>query len=187
MPTSIRCWKAATPDLVRGECVFGPLFTGLMTRDGRGRPCPARAPAGGVGGSTVRDCPHCTCHFRCRPPSARQARSGGGCSRWSCARMRWTWIRFSMRSIRRQGPPFPSDRPRSTALTWRHDMFSGRTPASQALADRLVAAGFAGMRVGSYAAGAGERDVNLVLWRWGDRLPTRVALIDKDDRLGLDR
>ena len=71
--------------------------------------------------------------------------------------------------------------------TWRHDMFSGQTPASQALADRLVAAGFSGMRVGSYAAGAGERDVNLVLWRWGDRLPTRVALIDEDDRLGLDR
>ena len=71
--------------------------------------------------------------------------------------------------------------------TWRHDMFSGRTPASQALAGRLVAAGFAGMRVGSYAAGAGESDVNLVLWRWGDRLPTRVALIDEDDRLGLDR
>ena len=71
--------------------------------------------------------------------------------------------------------------------TWRHDMFSGRTPPSQALADRLVAAGFAGMRVGSYAAGADESDVNLVLWRWGDRLPTRVVLIDEDDRLGLDR
>lgn len=71
--------------------------------------------------------------------------------------------------------------------TWRHEMFSGRTPASQALADRLVAAGFAGMRVGSYAAGAGERDINLVLWRWGDRLPTRVALIDEDNRLGLDQ
>ena len=71
--------------------------------------------------------------------------------------------------------------------TWRHDMFSGRTPASQALADRLVAAGFSGMRVDSYAAGADERDLNLVLWRWGDRPPTRVALIDEDDRLGLDR
>ena len=66
--------------------------------------------------------------------------------------------------------------------TWRHDMFSGRTPASQALAERLVAAGFAGMRVGSYAPGAGETDVNLVLWRWGDRLPTRVALIDEYDQ-----
>ena len=69
--------------------------------------------------------------------------------------------------------------------TWRHDMFSGRTPASQALADRLLAASFAGMRVGSYAAGADESDVNLVLWRWDNRLPARVALIDEDDRLGL--
>ena len=71
--------------------------------------------------------------------------------------------------------------------TWRGDMFSRRMPASQALADRLMAAGFAGMRVGSYALGASESDVNLVLWRWGDELPVRVALIDEDDRLGRNR
>ena len=70
---------------------------------------------------------------------------------------------------------------------WRNDMFSGRMPASQALADRLIAAGFAGMRVGSYALGASDRDVNLVLWRWGEELPSRVVLIDEEHRLGLDR
>ncbi len=67
---------------------------------------------------------------------------------------------------------------------WRHELFSGQMPASQALADRLMAAGFAGMRFGSYALGAGESDNNLVLWHWGNELPTRVALIDEDNRLG---
>ena len=59
---------------------------------------------------------------------------------------------------------------------WRLEAMSGRTPASHALADRLICSGFAGMRVRSYAAGAGAGDVNLVLWRWGDALPHRVAL-----------
>lgn len=66
---------------------------------------------------------------------------------------------------------------------WRLDVLSGRTPASHALADRLISSGFAGMRVRSYATGAGLGDVNLVLWRWGDTLPRRVALIDDEHRL----
>ncbi len=70
---------------------------------------------------------------------------------------------------------------------WRRELFSGRMPASQALADRLMAAGFAGMRFGSYALGAGGSDVNLVLWRWGKKLPSRIALIDEDNRLGHGR
>ncbi|MDE0334845.1 MAG: hypothetical protein OXI64_07795 [Defluviicoccus sp.] len=44
-------------------------------------------------------------------------------------------------------------------------MLAGRVPESQALADRLIAAGHAGMRVWSFAAGAGPDDLNLVLWR----------------------
>ena len=72
-------------------------------------------------------------------------------------------------------------------LTWRDDMFSGRMPASHALADRLISAGFAGMRVGSYALGASDRDVNLVLWRWGEELPSRIVSIDEGIRLGPDR
>ena len=66
---------------------------------------------------------------------------------------------------------------------WRLELLSGRTPASHVLADRLIAAGFAGMRVKSYARGAGDRDVNLVLWRWGTATPIRVTLIDEEDRL----
>ena len=66
---------------------------------------------------------------------------------------------------------------------WRLEMLSGAIPASQALADRLIAAGFVGMRVRSFAAGAGPDDVNLVLWRWSDRPPSCVVVIDDEGRL----
>ena len=55
--------------------------------------------------------------------------------------------------------------------TWESEMLAGATPASQALADRLIAAGYAGMRVRSFAAGASPDDVNLVLWRWSADRP----------------
>ena len=62
-------------------------------------------------------------------------------------------------------------------------MLAGVVPASQALADRLIAAGYAGMRVRSFAVGAGAGDVNLVVWRWSARRPHRVVLIDDEGRL----
>ena len=66
---------------------------------------------------------------------------------------------------------------------WRREMLDGAIPASQALADRLVAAGFVGMRVRSFAPGSGPDDLNLVLWRWSDRRPSRVVVIDDEGRL----
>ena len=66
---------------------------------------------------------------------------------------------------------------------WEAEMLAGGIPASQALADRLIAAGCTGMRVRSFAAGAGIDDVNLVMWKWGSERPTRVALIDDAGRL----
>ena len=62
-------------------------------------------------------------------------------------------------------------------------MHGGTVPASQALADRLIAAGYVGMKVRSFAPGSADNDLNLVLWRWGDRLPSRVVLIDDEGRL----
>ena len=50
-----------------------------------------------------------------------------------------------------------------------------------------IAAGYVGMRVPSFAPGAGADDVNLVLWRWSDRRPSRVALIDDEGRLPMAR
>ena len=67
--------------------------------------------------------------------------------------------------------------------TWEADMLAGGVPASQVLADRLIAAGFAGMRVQSFAAGAGPDDLNLVLWRWGGDRPARAVPIDDEGRL----
>ena len=66
---------------------------------------------------------------------------------------------------------------------WEAQMLAGALPAPQALADRLIAEGYAGMRVQSFADDADSEDVNLVLWRWGDALPARVELIDDEGRL----
>ena len=67
--------------------------------------------------------------------------------------------------------------------TWESEMLSGELPASQALADRLIAEGYSGMRVRSFAAGTGPDDLNLVMWRWSARRPARVVLIDDEGRL----
>ena len=67
--------------------------------------------------------------------------------------------------------------------TWEAEMHAGAIPASQALADRLIAAGHVAMRVRSYAAGASADDLNLVLWSWSADRPARVVLIDDEGRL----
>ena len=69
---------------------------------------------------------------------------------------------------------------------WEAEMLAGSVPASQALADRLIVAGYAGMRVQSFAAGTGVGDLNLVLWTWKDDRPVRVVLIDDESRLSRD-
>ena len=67
--------------------------------------------------------------------------------------------------------------------TWEAEALAGAVPASQALADRLIAAGYAGMRVRSFAPGASTTDLNLVMWKWGSDRPHRVVLIDDEGRL----
>lgn len=66
---------------------------------------------------------------------------------------------------------------------WEADMLAGVVPASQALADRLMVAGYAGMLVRSFAAGAGSDDRNLVVWKWGQDQLARIDLIDDEGRL----
>ena len=55
-------------------------------------------------------------------------------------------------------------------------MLAGGVPVPQKLADRLVAAGYAVMRVCSSTAGSGSAILNLVVWRWSARRPHRVIL-----------
>ncbi|WP_163071463.1 RES family NAD+ phosphorylase, partial [Acinetobacter baumannii] len=51
--------------------------------------------------------------------------------------------------------------------TWRDQMKAGGEARTQAFAGRLIAAGYNGLLVRSYAPGSTAEDLNLVLWRWG--------------------
>jgi len=66
---------------------------------------------------------------------------------------------------------------------WRDQMKANGEARTQAFARRLIADGFHAMLVRSFAPGADERDLNLVLWTWGDAAPSRLTLIDDENRL----
>lgn len=66
---------------------------------------------------------------------------------------------------------------------WRTAMLEGRTAPSQEFARALVADGYTGLLVHSFAKGTSRTNLNLVLWRWtGDGCTLEV--IDNEDRLG---
>ena len=67
--------------------------------------------------------------------------------------------------------------------TWRDQMRERGEARTQALARRLVAAGYRGLLVRSFAPGAGEGDLNLVLWMWGAAEGARLVLVDDENRL----
>lgn len=76
-----------------------------------------------------------------------------------------------------------SVRPGVLRCPWEWLSGTGQTVPSWELADRLRQEGVAGIIVPSYAPGAGMRDINLVLWKWGKRRPHRVVAIDDEARL----
>ncbi len=59
----------------------------------------------------------------------------------------------------------------------------GTNPPSWEAADRLIAAGHAGILVPSFAAGATVLDVNVVFWQWSTDPPHQVEVIDDTGRL----
>ncbi|MCA0008616.1 MULTISPECIES: RES family NAD+ phosphorylase [unclassified Mesorhizobium] len=67
--------------------------------------------------------------------------------------------------------------------TWRDQMKATGEAKTQAFARRLVAAGYHGLLVRSFAPGATEDGLNLVLWTWSDVAPCRLTLIDDENRL----
>jgi RES domain-containing protein len=67
--------------------------------------------------------------------------------------------------------------------TWRDQMKSLGEARTQSFVRRLIAAGYNGLLVRSFAAGSDAADLNLVLWRWGAALPSRLILIDDEGRL----
>jgi len=54
-------------------------------------------------------------------------------------------------------------------------------------ADRLIAAGCAGVIVPSFASRATPDDRNLVLWSWSREAPHRLVVIDDEQRLPRDQ
>jgi RES domain-containing protein len=66
---------------------------------------------------------------------------------------------------------------------WRDQMNTVGEASTQAFARRLIAAGYNALLVRSFAPGATADDLNLVLWKWGDAAPSRVVLIDDENRL----
>jgi RES domain-containing protein len=67
---------------------------------------------------------------------------------------------------------------------WRDQMRTTGEASTQRFARELIAQGYNGLRVRSFAKGSGPSDINLVLWRWGNSASSRLELIDDEDRLG---
>ncbi|MEF0944036.1 RES family NAD+ phosphorylase [Rhizobium sp. BR 362] len=68
--------------------------------------------------------------------------------------------------------------------TWRDQMKVRGEAKTQSFARRLIAAGYQGLLVRSFAPGASGDDLNLVLWTWSERASARLILIDDENRLG---
>jgi RES domain-containing protein len=73
------------------------------------------------------------------------------------------------------------------AAGWFSFVAAGDEPPSWRIARRLIGEGAAGMLAPSYAPGAKPADHNLVLWRWGEKLPHRIAVFDPSARLPKDQ
>lgn len=66
---------------------------------------------------------------------------------------------------------------------WRDQMKATGEARTQAFARKLIVSGYRGLLVRSFAPGADETDLNLVLWAWSDAAPSRLILIDDENRL----
>jgi RES domain-containing protein len=75
---------------------------------------------------------------------------------------------------------------RDPACAWKLLAEKGEAVPSWQAADRLRKQGAAGVLVPSFAANAGARSKNLVLWRWGPALPYKVTIFDPEGRLPRD-
>lgn len=66
---------------------------------------------------------------------------------------------------------------------WLTYQLAGREAPSWRIADRLRAAGYAGIIVPSFVPNAANPSCNLVLWQWSPDLPNRVQVFDPGGRL----
>ncbi len=84
--------------------------------------------------------------------------------------------------------PAIRERVRSNPEEWMHEAWLDkkmrRQPVSAwEVAEQLIKEGFAGIRVPSQVKGATDRDINIVFWKWTRWTPTKVRVIDDEDRL----
>ena len=73
------------------------------------------------------------------------------------------------------------------ACPWMTLMENREPVPSWQVAERMEAQGFAGMLVPSFFPGAEAKHLNLVLFTWGDDLPTLVRIYDPTGRLPKNR
>lgn len=66
---------------------------------------------------------------------------------------------------------------------WGDALVAGSEPESWVVVRRLLAEGYAGILVPSFATGATVDDQNLVLWRWAPDLPHKVTAYDPTGKL----
>lgn len=66
---------------------------------------------------------------------------------------------------------------------WRDAVATSGEAQTQTFAKSLIEKGYNGLLVRGFARGAGADDLNLVLWRWGAKAPSRIELIDDENRL----
>lgn len=66
---------------------------------------------------------------------------------------------------------------------WRMRMREDGKAPTQLLAEQLIRDGYAGMHVRSFAKGATDADLNIVLWAWSDSKPQQLILVDDEYRL----
>jgi RES domain-containing protein len=69
------------------------------------------------------------------------------------------------------------------ASAWRDEMIEHGESKTQKFARRLIAEGYAALLVPSFARGAPHNALNLVLWRWTNARPTKLVLVDDENRL----
>ncbi len=67
--------------------------------------------------------------------------------------------------------------------TWRDQMKTSGEARTQAFARKLIAGGYRGLLVRSFAPATTADDLNLVLWKWVAAAPSRLKLIDDENRL----
>ncbi len=69
------------------------------------------------------------------------------------------------------------------SAAWRDEMTTRGELETQKFARRLIAEGYAALLVPSFARGAPHNALNLVLWRWTSAPPTKLVLVDDENRL----